>query len=66
MLGKIKWFSSAKGYGFVTPDDFSKECFLHYSNIVSEGFKEVSEGDAVSFDVELTQKGRKATNLRKL
>ncbi len=48
--GTVKWFNDEKGYGFITPDDGSKDLFVHYSNIDGDGFKSLSEGQKVSFE----------------
>lgn len=64
--GKVKWFNADKGYGFITPDDASKDVFCHYSDITGDGFKELAEGQKVSFDLATTEKGRKAQRIVKL
>ncbi|MCZ6695175.1 MAG: cold shock domain-containing protein [Acidobacteria bacterium] len=64
--GKIKWFSDTKGYGFITPDDGTKDVFVHHSAIQMQGFRTVTEGDAVEFDIEQGQKGPAAANVRKV
>jgi len=64
--GKIKWFNDAKGFGFVTPDDGSKDVFVHFSAIQGEGFKSLAEGDKIEFEVQDSEKGPKAANVRKI
>ena len=64
--GKIKWFNDAKGFGFVTPDDGSKDVFVHFSAIQGDGFKSLAEGDRIEFDVQPSDKGPKAANVRKV
>lgn len=64
--GKIKWFNDAKGFGFVTPDDGSKDVFVHFSAIQGDGFKSLAEGDRIEFDVQQSEKGPKAANVRKV
>ena len=65
--GKVKWFNDAKGYGFITPDDGSDDCFVHHSAIEGSGFKSLAENDAVEFDIEKDDKGRnRAGNVKKL
>jgi len=63
--GTVKWFNEAKGFGFITRDD-GGDVFAHYSAIEGNGFKTLSEGDLVSFDVIDGDKGPKATNIVKL
>ncbi len=58
----MKWFSSRKGYGFIEGED-GKSIFVHYTDIQSEGYKKLNEGDEVSFDIQNTDKGPKAVNV---
>ena len=62
--GSVKWFNESKGFGFITPDDGSKDVFVHFSAISSEGFRTLAEGQQVSFDVEDGPKGPQATNVK--
>jgi len=62
--GKVKWFNEAKGFGFITPDDGSKDLFCHQSEIQMEGFRTLSEGQAVEFTVEQGPKGPAARAVR--
>ena len=62
--GTVKWFNNTKGFGFLTSDD-GTDVFVHYSDIASDGFKSLEEGDAVEFDITEGAKGPKAANVRK-
>jgi cold shock protein len=62
--GTVKWFSEQKGYGFITPEDGGKDLFVHYSNIVGDGFRNLQDGQAVEYDAAQGQKGPEAQNVR--
>jgi CspA family cold shock protein len=62
MKGRVKWFNAAKGYGFIGRDD-GTDVFVHYSGIQSEGFKSLSEGDEVEFEIERGPKGPQAVRV---
>ncbi len=55
--GIVKWFNSTKGFGFITPDDGSPDVFAHFSSIDGSGFRELTEGQKVDFDIEQGPKG---------
>ena len=64
--GTVKWFNDVKGYGFITPEDGSKDFFVHHSAIQGDGFKSLDEGARVEFNVVEGQKGPAAENVAKL
>jgi len=62
--GTVKWFNADKGYGFITPEDGSKDLFVHHSGIDGDGYKSLDEGAKVSYDAEAGDKGPKAVNVK--
>ena len=61
--GTVKWFDSAKGYGFITPADGSKDLFVHHSSIAGDGYKSLSEGARVEYEQREGAKGPEAANV---
>jgi CspA family cold shock protein len=64
--GTVKWFNDSKGFGFITREDGEKDCFVHHSAIQSGGYKTLTEGERVEFDVAQGAKGPAAENVTKL
>ena len=62
--GTVKWFSDEKGFGFITPDDESKDLFVHHSAIVGGGYRSLAEGAKVSYEAEAGEKGPRAVNVQ--
>ena len=62
--GTVKWFNDAKGFGFITPTDGTKDLFVHFSALQGDGFKTLAEGANVEFDVAQGDKGPQAQNVR--
>jgi CspA family cold shock protein len=65
MLGKVKWFSPEKGYGFIEQED-GKDVFVHFSAVQGDGFKTLAEGESVEFDIVDGPRGPQAANVTKL
>ena len=61
--GTVKWFNDAKGYGFITPEDGSKDLFVHFSGIAGDGFKSLAEGAKVQYDAAEGEKGPEAKSV---
>ena len=61
--GNVKWFNESKGFGFITPEDGSKDVFVHFSAIQTNGFKTLAEGQRVEFEITNGAKGASAANV---
>jgi len=66
MLGRVKWFSAEKGYGFIEREDGEGDIFVHFSAIQAEGFKTLQEGETVQFDIVSGDRGPQASNVVKV
>jgi cold shock protein len=64
--GTVKWFSDEKGFGFITPDEGSRDLFVHHSSINADGYRSLAEGSKVSYEEEMGPKGPKAINVVKI
>lgn len=64
VTGTVKWFNESKGFGFIAPSDGGADVFVHFSVIEGEGFRTLSEGQQVTFEVEKSQKGPQAVKVR--
>lgn len=62
--GTVKWFNGEKGYGFITPEDGTKDLFVHFSAIQGDGYKTLNEGQKVEYEATQGQKGPQASNVR--
>jgi CspA family cold shock protein len=64
--GKVKWFNKKKGIGFIFSDNNSNDIFIHYSNIIGDGYKVLEEDDEIIFELENSEKGLIAKNITKI
>ncbi len=62
-LGKVKWFNNTKGFGFIAPESGGEDVFVHYSVIISDGYKTLAEGQTVEYEIMRGPKGLHATNV---
>ena len=65
VFGTVKWFNDSKGYGFIAPEDGSEDVFVHFSSIKGDGFKTLTEGQRVKFNIGKGAKGLQATDVEK-
>ena len=64
--GTVKWFNEVKGFGFITPDEGDRDCFVHHTAIQADGFRTLNEGDRVEFDLVDGEKGPAASNVQRV
>lgn len=65
LTGTVKWFNSVKGFGFISPDQGSDDVFVHFSAIISESsYRNLKDGDKVEFDIQTSERGPSATNVK--
>jgi cold shock protein len=64
--GTVKWFNDSKGFGFITPEDGGEDVFVHFSSIAVEGFRSLSEGQRVEYEVAHGERGLQAKNVQLL
>jgi len=65
-VGKVKWFNSRKGYGFITPENGEKDVFVHVTTLEKSGLKYLDEGDSISFEISENQGKTQAINIKKV
>jgi len=63
--GRVKWFDSRKGFGFIELEDGSGDVFVHFTDIEGEGYRTLEEGQRVTFEIEQTDRGPKAVHVKK-
>lgn len=63
-IGTVKWFNSTKGFGFIEPEGGGEDVFIHFSEIIMDGYKQLSEGQKVEYEVTQGDKGYKASNIK--
>ncbi|TGE33915.1 cold shock domain-containing protein [Desulfosporosinus sp. Sb-LF] len=63
MLGKVKWFSKQKGYGFIEQEENGQDVFVHFQSVIGDGFRTLEEGQSVEFDVTQGPRGVQASNV---
>ena len=63
-IGQVKWFNESKGFGFITPEDGSKDIFVHFSAITGDGFKTLAEGQKVEFSTQDSPRGPAAADVK--